>query len=216
MDLKEGLELKPNIESERYRTQPRVDKANPENRIINIIGTSDTHEASKKIRNAYRSLIQDQNATESDENELSKLAKLNSEELEKWVKDSQKKRLERLARAEEITIKQPNFTEVSPANIVKPKTNSQPSGAEIFRKIAEEYNLKEERERPQNVKYEQSDSNEQENVQHQFSHDDPNIFDEIENGEVCRSIGSHLYKDFQDRVKRQQLAQESLEKEMYK
>ena len=215
MDMKEGLELKPNIENERFRTQPRVDRTNPENRIINIIGTSHSNEVSKKVRNAYRSLIQDQNATEPDENELSKLAKLNSDELEKWVKDSQKKRLERLARAEEITIKQPNFAEISP-NIAISKDSLQPSGAEIFRKIAEEYNLKEESEKPQGRNREDVDSNDQENLQHQFSQDDPNIFDEMENGEICRSIGSHLYQDFKNRVKRQQLVQENLEKEMYK
>ena len=131
MNMKEELDLKPTSEVERYRTQPRAEKDAAQNKIINIIGASNSDEASKKVRNAYRSLIQDQNTIESDENELSKLAKLNSDELEKWVKDSQKKRLERLARAEEISIKQPNFTEISP-NIIKDSPSMQPSGADIF------------------------------------------------------------------------------------
>lgn len=49
-----------------------------------------------------------------------------------------------------------------------------------------------------------------------FRSNTTNIFDEMENGEVIRSIGSHLYQDFKNRMKRQQIIQENLEKEMYK
>jgi hypothetical protein len=40
------------------------------------------------------------------------------------------------------------------------------------------------------------------------------MFDEMENGQIARSIGSHLYQDFKNRMVRQQIIQENLEKEM--
>lgn len=46
-----------------------------------------------------------------------------------------------------------------------------------------------------------------------FKENTTNIFDEMEHGEVIRSIGSHLYQDFKDRVQRQKMIQENLEKE---
>lgn len=38
----------------------------------------------------------------------------------------------------------------------------------------------------------------------------------MENGQIARSIGSHLYQDFKNRMARQQAIQENLQKEMYK
>ena len=59
-------------------------------------------------------------------------------------------------------------------------------------------------------------NNEQDDLNHDFKQEDPNIFDEMENGDIWRSIGSHLYQDFKNRIKRQQLVQENLDREMYK
>jgi hypothetical protein len=42
------------------------------------------------------------------------------------------------------------------------------------------------------------------------------MFDEMENGEVVRSIGSHLYHDFKQRMVRQQISQQNLEREMFR
>lgn len=49
-----------------------------------------------------------------------------------------------------------------------------------------------------------------------FKENSTNIFDEMEQEHVIRSVGSYLYQDFKDRMQRQQVIQANLEKEMYR
>lgn len=49
-----------------------------------------------------------------------------------------------------------------------------------------------------------------------FKENSTNMFDDMENGQVVRSIGSHLYQDFKNREQRQQAIKEYNDKEMLK
>ena len=59
-----------------------------------------------------------------------------------------------------------------------------------------------------------NDQQSDQNIPINFKENSTNMFDEMENGQVERSIGSHLYQDFKNRMHRQQIIQENLEKEM--
>ena len=58
------------------------------------------------------------------------------------------------------------------------------------------------------------DQQSDQNLPVKFKENSTNMFDDMANGEVSRSIGSHLYQDFKNRVQRQQVIQENLDREM--
>lgn len=95
---------------DKYRTQTN-DSAKQDSRLASLIQNVDAHESSKKVRQAYKSLIGASTQNEINDHELELLTKLNSDELGQWVKNSQKKRLEQLMKQEENEMRQPNFSE---------------------------------------------------------------------------------------------------------
>ena len=186
-----------------------------------IIGSLEKEEPnllSERANEAYRNLLSD--TKELFEVDAKEIMNLKSDDLGKIVKDSQKKRLDRLYKAEvDSAIKNSigSRSEVNSEQHYSPQNEDKyPNGRDLFKKIAEQDLIDEFTKSEKDKSSASGLINYHTETPHDFKENSTTMFDEIESNNVVRSVGSYLYQDFKNRVQRQKLVQENLEKEMLK
>lgn len=186
--------------------------------VASVLEKLDSNQLSDRTKDAYKNLIQE--TQDLFDTNVDDIMKMKSEDLGKIVRESQQKRLERLYKASEesagknsLSIEDSEYREYKRAKNMK--TDPVPNGRDLFRKIVEE-NLYDELTKSDHDKKSTSKQviNVKADVTHDFKETSTTMFDEVEKGEVVRSIGSYLYQDFKNRVQRQNLVLENLNKEV--
>lgn len=209
---------------DRYRTQPRFEEDKEQSNTINVPDSVNQNYAQFKARQAYAALANKLDAESPGFGLPGDISKLNSDKLSEHIKSSQKKRLEKVLEKEQIQ----NSKSFQNPSTYDNRFLSPPSASEgmtqtelYLRQIAEEPQLMDVSVDDEPAFQNGTHENTQQSLRHDnlpdnFKENTTNIFDEMEHGEVMRSIGSHLYQDFKNRVQRQQTIQQNLEKEMYR